>query len=404
LLFLQQHSPLPTQANNMYPDLSYLFHDLFGTQPDNWASIFKTFGLMLVLAILSAAYLLFLELRRMSKEGVFSGEKVKIVEGKPASTWELVSNGIFGFIVGFKLVHIAQNFGDFQRDAAEVLLSGEGSWAAGIVGAILFAGFRFWEKNKKAQTPPKERVVTVYPHDRIGDITIWAALSGIIGAKVFAIIEDLPSFFADPIGVFFSGSGLAIYGGLIGGFLGVFYYLRKHKIPFLPVADAVAPALMIGYGVGRMGCQFSGDGDWGIVAKPQPDWWFLPDWLWSSTYPNNVAQDGIPIEGCDFNYCMELAEAVYPTPLYEIIMAFAIAGFLWAIRKRLPAVGMLFFVYLMFNGVERFLIEKIRVNIRYEGFLNLTQAEIIAISLFLIGLAGVIFLWQRQKTSKATVG
>ena len=400
-LFLQRRNRLHTTTPKMYPDLSYLFHDLFGTQPDNWTSIFKTFGLMLVIAILTAAYLLFLELKRKKEQGVFEGEKVKVTEGEGAAVGELVSNGIFGFIIGFKLVYILQNFGAFQEDAAAVLLSLKGTAWSGILLGLVFAGYKYWEKNRRKLPKPVERLETLYPHDRIGDITIMAALSGIVGAKVFAIIEDLPTFFADPVGTFFSGSGLAIYGGLIGGFFGVIWYLRRHGIPFWPVADAVAPALMVSYGVGRIGCQLSGDGDWGIEAAAQPDWWFLPDWLWSSTYPHNVAQDGTLIEGCTFHYCHELPAAVYPTPLYEVLMALAIGAFLWSIRKKVRIPGMLFSIYLILNGVERFLIEGIRVNIKYNVLgLQLTQAQIIAIVLFAIGLGMALYF--RNKDRKAS--
>ena len=383
----------------MYPDLSYLFHDLFGSQPDNWTSIFKTFGLLLVISILSAAFILYTELKRKKGEGVFEGEKAVTVEGSPATLSELISNGIFGFIVGFKLIYLLQHFDEFQADAAGVLLSTKGTLWAGLVFGLLFVGIRYWEKNRKKLPKPVEKSVMLYPHDRIGDITIWAALSGIVGAKVFAIIEDIPSFLADPVGTFFSGSGLAIYGGLIGGFLGVYYYLRQHKIPFWPVADAVAPALMIAYGIGRLGCHFSGDGDWGIVAAAQPEWWFLPDWLWSYDYPNNVAQDGVEMAGCEYTYCRRLEPAVYPTSVYETIMAFLVGGFLWMIRKRLPVAGMLFFIYLIFNGVERFLIEKIRINTRYDLMgINLTQAELIAIGIFLTGVIGLFVLWRKKKS------
>ncbi len=380
----------------MYPDLSYLLHDLFGTQPDNWTSIFKTFGMMLVISILAAAWFFYLELKRKADEGVFQPTKVRVTIGQPATTWELISNGLFGFVIGFKILYIVQHFDEFQQDAASVLLSGKGNWLAGIVLAAVFAGLRWWEKKKQALPKPKEQTVAVYPHDRIGDLTMVAAITGIIGAKIFAILEEPSGFMDDPIGTFFSGSGLAIYGGLICGYLGVLWYLKKHNIPFWPTADAVAPALIISYGIGRIGCQLAGDGDWGIVAAPQPEWWFLPDWIWAYDYPMNVNREGIPIEGCEFIYCNRLAEPVYPTPFYETIASFLIGGFLWAIRKRLTIPGMLFFIYLALNGVERFFIEKIRVNVKYEWMpFQPTQAEIIALLLFLIGIGGII--WLRRK-------
>lgn len=386
----------------MYPDLSYLLHDLIGTEPDNWTAVFKTFGLLLVIAILTAAWFFYLELRRKAKEGIYQPEKTTIVTGLPATTSELLSNGLFGFVLGFKLLYIAQHFPEFRQDAADVVLSAKGSWLGGVVLAAVFVAQRWWEKKKQVLPKPKEEVQLVYPHDRIGDLTMIAAVTGIIGAKIFAILEDPSDFMTDPLGTFFSGSGLAIYGGLICGFLGVVWYLRRHRIPVFHTLDALAPAFVIAYGVGRIGCQLSGDGDWGIVAAAQPSWWFLPDWLWSYDYPMNVNRDGIPIEGCLYDYCMRLPEPVYPTPLYETIASFVIAGFLWAMRKRLTTPGMLFFIYLALNGAQRFWVEKIRVNTKYEWMpFQPTQAEVIAVILFVIGVCGAIWLWRKKGKAAA---
>ena len=380
----------------MYPDLSYLFHDLFGTSPDNWLSIFKTFGLLLVSAILGGAYFLYLELKRKEREGLLRPKQFVGYEGGPATTGEILSNGIFGFILGFKGLYVATHFAEFQADAAGVILSGKGNWVAGLLLGAAFAYYRYWERQRNALPEPRKVTFTTWPHERIGDIAVIAAISGVIGAKVFAIIEDLPRFFADPIDTFFSGSGLAIYGGLIGGFIGVVLYMRKHDIAFWPTADAFGPPLMIAYGIGRIGCQLSGDGDWGEVAGPQPDWWFLPDWAWAQHYPHNVARDGVPIEGCEFIYCSELIPPVFPTPLYEIVMAFLLGALLWSLRKRIKTVGAMFFLYLIVNGIQRFVIEMIRINDQYEVLgLSLTQAQIIAVGLFLTGVIGWIYVHRK---------
>ena len=379
----------------MYPDLSYFFHDIFGTEPDNWTSVFKTFGVMLVVSILAAAWFLYLELKRKAEEGIYKPTTVKTTIGKPASIWEIASNAVFGLLIGLKVVYIFQHFPEFQKDAAAVLLSPKGNWPAGIGLAILFGAMRWWEKKKQALPKPKEVVSNIYPHDRIGDITIIAALAGILGAKVFAILEEPSGFLADPLGTFFSGSGLAFYGGLVGGYLGVTWYMRRHNIPFWPTADAVAPALIISYGLGRIGCQLAGDGDWGIAAAAQPDWWFLPDWWWAYDYPHNVSNADVAIEGCKWLHCNHLANPVYPTPLYEVVACLLIGGFLWAIRKRVKIPGMIFFIYLILNGFERFWIEKIRVNEVYESLpFQPTQAEIIAVIFFFLGIAGVI--WRKR--------
>jgi prolipoprotein diacylglyceryl transferase len=387
----------------MYPDLSYLLHDLLGTQPDNWTSIFKTFGLFLVLAILGAAYILFIELKRKEKEGLLRPGKEKITEGLPATLSELISNAVFGFILGFKLIYIAQNFPEFQMDPAGVVLSGKGNLLAGVIGALLMTGWKYWEGQKRKKPQPIAKEITVWPSQRIGDITLIAAFSGVAGAKIFAVIEDLEAFWRDPLGMLLSGGGLAIYGGLIFGFIAVFWYLKRKNITPIHVMDAVAPALIAGYGIGRLGCHFSGDGDWGIEAAAQPDWWFLPDWLWAYNYPHNVIDEGVKMADCTWLYCYELQPPAYPTPLYEVFFTMVIFGILWALRKRLVIPGLLFCVYLFLNGVERFFIEKIRINQHYDYLpFDWTQAEAISVLLMLGGIVGGFLLWRRGRKEQAS--
>ncbi|NJC27552.1 prolipoprotein diacylglyceryl transferase [Neolewinella antarctica] len=379
----------------MYPDLSYVFHALLGTEPDNILSVFKTFGFFLLLAFLAAAALLKHDLRRRERIGQLKGKVVERMPGGTVTVWDYVFNGIFGFVLGYKIPFVVSNLGRFREDAGSVLLTSNGWWWTGLLGGALFAGYYYYLGTKQQASGMQK--YTVYPSDRVGPITMVAALGGILGAKFFAIIEYLPRFFNDPIGVLLSGDGLAIYGGLIGGAAGVMLYARSHKIKVLPLADAVAPGLIVGYGVGRMGCQFSGDGDWGIVAGAQPDWWFLPDWAWSFTFPHNVLNRGVPIPGCTFEFCTELPQGVYPTSIYEVIMAFTIGAALWALRKRLTNLpGLLFCVYLFLNGVERFFIEFIRVNDRYDvlGF-ALSQAQLIAVGFMVSGALLGYLAWRR---------
>ncbi len=383
----------------MYPDLSYFMHDMFGTQPDNAFSIIKTFGLFLVISFLTAAAILHKEILRKEKEGLLHPVKKTITEGLPATPFELFLNAIFGFIFGAKLLYAIQNFEDFKIDAAATILSANGSLLGGILGAVLFVGLKYWEKKSVQVSNPQPKTIDVWPHDRISDITIVAVVGGLIGAKVFALIEDLPAFFADPFGMFFSGSGMAIYGGLIGGFLIGYIYLKMIKITPIHIMDAVAPALILTYGIGRLGCHFSGDGDWGIVNTiAQPSWFFLPDWAWSYDYPNNYLNEGVPIEGCDWRFHSKLAAGVFPTSIWEFIMACFMGAFLWAIRKKVQIAGMLFSIYLFINGLERYFIEKIRVNDRYEIFgFESTQAQIIAMMLMLFGILGGLISWHLAK-------
>ena len=111
---------------------------------------------------------------------------------------------------------------------------------------------------------------------------------------------------------------------------------KKHKISFWHLNDAAAPALMISYALGRVGCQISGDGDWGINnLKPKPFSW-LPDWMWAYDYPNNINNEGIEIENSIFpDYNHKLENPVYPTPIYEMFMCFGLFAFIWREIKRL---------------------------------------------------------------------
>ncbi|MEL6637925.1 MAG: prolipoprotein diacylglyceryl transferase family protein [Bacteroidota bacterium] len=398
----------------MYPDLSYLLHALIGTEPDNWTSIIKTFGLMLVLAILAGAFLLERELRRREEAGLLQPVKAKVMVGEPASPLQIVLNAALGFFLFSKFAYAAAHFSDFQIDPASVILSMKGNPVVGLLGALLFGGLKYWEKQQEVLAKPKEQTILIYPHDRIGDITILCALTGVIGAKIFAMVEDIDLVVSGELSLsqflsqFFSGSGMAIYGGLILPFIIVPFYLRRHKIDTLQLMDAVAPALFIAYGIGRMGCQLSGDGDWGIPIEQfaangdliysytKPSW--LPEWFWAQDYAHNVLNEGIPIEGCEWRYCRKLETPVFPTSVYEIIMSFGLAGLLYSLRSRFSVPGTLFFFYLVLNGLERFWIEKIRVNERYDILgMQSTQAEFIAVILMLIGAAGWIYLSRRHK-------
>ena len=308
--------------------------------------------------------------------------------------------------MGFKVIHLLGHFKEIGTDLVPFLISTEGNAIGGIIGAVAF-GLSYWiPANKQKLDKPQNKKITVHPYQRTTDIAVRAGISGILGAKLFAMfesVENIKAFFSDPIGQFFSGSGLAIYGGLIVAFIYLFWYVNRKGIRPIHMMDAVAPALMIGYATGRIGCQLSGDGDWGIVAAAdKPGWFIFPDWMWSYTYPRNVLQQGVAMQDCNFLHCQELAQGVYPTPLYETIVCLLLFGILWFSRKRIHVAGLLFFVYLLFNGVERFFIEKIRVNDKIDVFnMQLTQAEIISFLLIMIALAGMVIVTRNQKKSSA---
>ena len=385
----------------MYPTLSDLLKDLFGIYIP---LPIQTFGLFMGISFAFAAYTLYLELMRKEKNGLLQDVIVKELVGKPASTSDLLYSGFIGFIIGFKLVYIISGYAEFVNDTQGILLSSKGSLPGGIFGALLFAWIKYREKEKEKLETPEWQEKTVKPHQLVGNFTMIAAISGILGAKIFHNLENLDELERDPINALISFSGLTMYGGLIFGTIAVTWYGKKNGIRPIVLADAAAPGLMLAYGTGRIGCHLAGDGDWGIInLNSKPEWLsWLPDWAWAYNYPRNVIGEGIPIPGCEGRHCNMLPDAVYPTPFYEAFLCIALFFFLWSIRKRLMLPGLMFSAYLLLNGVERFFIEKIRVNTQYHivGY-GITQAELISFGLILTGLIGIIYIWKTKENKVA---
>lgn len=232
------------------------------------------------------------------------------------------------------------------------------------------------------------KLIVKPPHELVSNLTMLVMFTGIVGARLFHILENTQQFVLDPWSMIFSRSGLSVFGGLIVGTLAGLVYARRWQLPVRPMLDAVAPAMMLGYAIGRPGCQVSGDGDWGIAANMalKPDW--LPTWFWAQTYENNIYGEVIAAPG------------VYPTPVYESIMALACFALLWVLRKHPFRTGWLFSLYMLLAGIERLLIEQIRVNPPYSfAGIHATQAELIAASLIAAGIVGVLLLGRRGEAT-----
>ncbi|MCY7422269.1 MAG: prolipoprotein diacylglyceryl transferase [Chitinophagaceae bacterium] len=382
----------------MYPNLYYAFKDLFGIEASG-LKLVNSFGFFVAIAFVIAAYVLTLELRRKSKEGLFTYKEEKHQVGKPASFADLLINFLLGFLMGYKLVGAFIDR-DVLVDTQSYILSGQGHWGAGIVVGLLFAGLKWYEKNKQKLAKPEERLIRIWPEDRVGDLVIYAAVFGFLGAKIFHNLENIDDLVKDPIGSLISFSGLTFYGGLICATIVIWFYSKRHNMAPIHVADSFAPAMMLGYGLGRIGCQVAGDGDWGIVNTLAKPFSWLPGWAWSYQYPHNVIGEGVPIPGCIGQYCHQLPQGVFPTPLYEIVASLLLFAFLWSIRKKVKTPGVITAIYLIVNGIERFLVELIRVNTRYTSLpLQPTQAELISASLIITGII-LLIIFKRKKVYK----
>jgi phosphatidylglycerol:prolipoprotein diacylglycerol transferase len=195
------------------------------------------------------------------------------------------------------------------------------------------------------------------PVDWAYEMGFAALIGGFIGARINYMFEHWDEVTEDLLGNVVDGSGLTWYGGAIGGAIAVLIWARYRGFLSTALLDAAAPALALGYAVGRIGCQLSGDGDYG-----QP--WDGP---WAMAYPDGT----VPTE-----------EEVHPTPVYETLAMGGVAYGLWRLRNRLTG-GLLFALYLVLAGVERFLVEFIRRN--EDVALALTQAQLISVVMVVAG-------------------
>lgn len=266
----------------------------------------------------------------------------------------------------------------------------------GRVGAV-----RVKVTGKKGRTKVEE----ASPSELMWTMMLMAAFFGVVGAKVFHILENLGDFVRDPAGMLFSSGGLTFYGGLIVAGLALALYARRKGLNWRALADAVAPGLMLAYGIGRIGCYLAGDGDWGICSDlaDKPAW--LPAFLWSETFPRSITtNDVLAFNAARGDVCPPGVDGVYPTMLYEFAMAAVLFGVLWALRKHPYLNGWLFSLYLVFNGVERFLIEQIRVNVVMFrlGDFEVTQAMFIAVLIVIAGLVGLVLTSKRRAPEAAS--
>jgi phosphatidylglycerol:prolipoprotein diacylglycerol transferase len=231
------------------------------------------------------------------------------------------------------------------------------------------------------------------------------SLAGMIGAKLYHVFETPRELFADPVGQLFTSYGFAWFGGLIAGIAAFIYLGYRFRIPLLTLFDAASPAAALGYGIGRIGCLLSGDGDYGISST-------LP---WAMSFPNGV---------------VPTTQRVHPTPIYEFLAAVLIAWLLWrlgASQAKTPIqqpsgkedaksrkvsrgsverfdgasspirpAGSVFAAYMIYTGVARFLVEFIRINPR--SFFGMTNAQTASVASVILGAA---LIWHLRSADRS---
>lgn len=267
-------------------------------------------------------------------------------------------------------------------------------YSFGLMMAIAFLTANYFFAQEVKRRGESEKLVST--------ITMIALIGGVVGSKLFSIFEDWSVFVAHPMSTLFSASGLTFYGGFIFATLGIFYYIRKKKVSFRKFADMIAPVVFLAYGIGRIGCQLAGDGDYGFpthsavgmhysegTAKPtyvlEPYFDRYPDeridWKYDSLRAITVGKDVIGQNITAFDE----AATCHPTPLYEMAAAFIAFLFLWSKRKKWQAQqGKLFYVTVILMGIERLLVEFLRINPLY---ISLSMAQWISIALIAFGSA-----------------
>ncbi len=411
----------------MYPRLSDFLRELFGI---DIPLPIQSYGFFVALAFLAGIWLTIKEMKRKERQGLFVPSEKKVLTGAVASPKELIISAIIGFIIGYKLLDTVFRYSDFVADPQGFILSAQGNFIGGLLigGISVFLTWR--DKQKKKLDTPVWEVKKVYPHDLAGNILVVAGLLGLLGAKIADNLENWDRFIADPISSLMSFSGLSFLGGLIVGGAAVVWYAKKNNIKIIHLADTAAVVLLLAYAIGRIGCQVSGDGCWGVynaafaepgtipaaayelghVASFTPPTWlgFIPDWFWAYNYPHNIINEGSLISSCGnspWANCHVLDAPVFPTPLYETIFMLIAFIILYSIRKKIKIPGLLFTIYFIIAGIERFLVEHIRVNNLYELFgYSFTQAELLSSLMVAAGIIMIIILLKNKEKIIAKYG
>jgi phosphatidylglycerol---prolipoprotein diacylglyceryl transferase len=238
-------------------------------------------------------------------------------------------------------------------------------------------------------------------------VVVWAAIAGFVGSRIYDVFDNWSQYMAHPWSIVLSGAGFVWYGGFIGGMLSTWLVGRRYKLRFVTVADMCAAPLILGQAFGRMGCLLSGDGDWGLPST-------LP---WAMAFPKAIVgwhgdlhlSDGsfLPATVLKLDSHGMLVDGyfpgvrVHPTPIYEVLMFLAIFAVMWSWRSHSSFAGQQLCLYLILSGLERFLVEFLRINPRV--LWGLSEAQLFSVVMITAGVATWFWLGRRQPATEPSL-
>lgn len=397
----------------MYPTLYHAVHALLGLDLQV-LKLVNTLGLMIILGAIVGGRCLVSELERKHSDGTIAATRRLETPAQPSVLVELGLPCLVAFAFGYKLFGIMS--GEFvlqgAPDARRYMLSSSGDFVGGLLAGAGWAVVALRGRRRRGPEPqgPAQPIwVEVTPREHMRGIVVYTAIGGLLGGKLFHFLERPHAFFQwldrPSVGGLFSGH--TFYGGAIVGALFSWLYCRRKGLPLGVMYAAGLPGVILAYGVGRLGCQLAGDGDWGIVSQgPLPGFDWLPSWFWAFDYPNNVIHAGVPLASGGFpGYGTHLVPAVYPTPLYEALASVGSFAVLWLLRRRIERPLSMVGLCLVLNGIERLCIEKIRVNAAYDILgRSVTQAEMVAAALIVAGAVSLLLARRSASRIPASIG
>ncbi len=213
--------------------------------------------------------------------------------------------------------------------------------------------------------------------DMIWGVATWGIISGIIGARLFHVADNLGQYLADPLSVLaIQEGGLAISGAIVVGLLAALVKARRQGWPFLRVLDAAAPGLILGQAIGHIGCIIQGDSLGPVTDLP-----------WGIVYTNPGAM--APALGVPF----------LPAQGFEMVWDLAIFGFIWSIRKRVRNDGFLFTTYLLLYSINKFTVSFWRDNVLLA--FGLREAQLVALALLAFSVVSLLVMYRRRNVTAA---